>query len=160
MHRDEIDLKNRLWTIPAERTKNKRVHVVPLSNEAITLISEALQVAAPAADTPHEGYLFPSLQKPGLPIEARALTRAFRRIAETLGLQDVRIHDLRRTGATHMTSEQLGISRFVVSQVLNHASDTGGAPAVTAVYDRNAHLQEKRGALEEWASHLVGTLAK
>lgn len=61
-------------------------------------------------------------------------------------------HDLRRTGATNLTSERLGIPRFIVSQVLAHAGDTGGAAAVTGLhYDRNDYLAEKRKALLAWA---------
>jgi hypothetical protein len=64
-------------------------------------------------------------------------------------------HDLRRTGATALTSERIGIQRFIVSRVLNHASDTGDAAAVTAVYDRHAYLPEKRKALDAWAALLT-----
>jgi hypothetical protein len=51
---------------------------------------------------------------------------------------------LRRTGATALTSERLGVPRFIVSRVLNHASDTGDSAIVTATYDRNSYLAEKR----------------
>jgi hypothetical protein len=39
--------------------------------------------------------------------------------------------------------------------MLNHISDTGGAAAVTSVYDRNAYLPEKRRALDKWAARLL-----
>ena len=68
-------------------------------------------------------------------------------------------HDLRRTGATHLTGEGLSVSRFLVSQVLNHISDTGGSSAVTAIYDRNAYLAQKRNALNAWAAHLAGIVS-
>ena len=156
MHTREIDLERPALDHPRARTKNRRVQVVPLSDEAIALIQEAICLAAPPGQNQlHEGYLFPSSRKPGLPIEAHALTRAFGRIAEALGLLDIRVHDLRRTGATHMTGEKLGFPRFIVSQVLNHVSDTGGAAAVTSVYDRNEYLAEKRRALAAWADRLT-----
>ena len=41
-----------------------------------------------------------------------------------------------------------------ISQVLNHTSDSGGTAAVTAVYDRNAYMREKRAALDAWAGLL------
>ena len=66
-------------------------------------------------------------------------------------VENARLHDLRRTGATHLTGEGLSVSRFLVSQVLNHISDTGGSSAVTAIYDRNAYLAQKRNALDAWA---------
>jgi integrase len=56
-------------------------------------------------------------------------------------------HDLRRTAASHMTG--MGISRLVVSKLLNHVER-----GVTAVYDRHSYDQEKRAALEAWGSRL------
>ena len=44
---------------------------------------------------------------------------------------------------------KLGVSRFVISRVLNHAD-----PTVTGVYDRYEYLREKRQALEAWAAAL------
>lgn len=43
--------------------------------------------------------------------------------------------------------------------VLNHTGDTGGAASVTAVYDRNAYLTEKRRALGAWADLLLEIVA-
>ncbi len=65
-----------------------------------------------------------------------------------LGVPDLTPHDLRRTAASRMTS--LGVSRLVVSKILNHAE-----PGVTAVYDRHGYDLEKRHALDGWASHLA-----
>ena len=57
-------------------------------------------------------------------------------------------------GADPTGAERIGVSRFVVSKVLNHSSDAGDGAAVTAVYDRNAYLPEKRKALDSWAELL------
>jgi len=46
-----------------------------------------------------------------------------------------------------MTS--IGISRLVVSKILNHAE-----PGVTAVYDRHSYDREKRAALDAWGARL------
>jgi integrase len=62
-------------------------------------------------------------------------------------------HDLRRTAASHMTGS--GISRLVVSKILNHAE-----PGVTAVYDRHSYDKEKMQALEAWARRLEGILSE
>ena len=58
-----------------------------------------------------------------------------------------------------MTGERAGIPRFIVSRVLNQVSDTGGAAAVTKVYDRNEYLPEKRRALEAWVALLLEIVA-
>ena len=43
----------------------------------------------------------------------------------------------------------LGVARFVIGRVLNHAE-----PGVTSVYDRHSYDPEKRAALEKWERHL------
>lgn len=160
MRLSEIDFERRHWTIPSHRTKNHLSHVVPLSDLALELIENALAVR-PGSAAPVEGdgarsdFLFPSPRDPSKPIDPKAMTRAFSRVRRTLGLEDARPHDLRRTGATQLTSEALGFPRFVVSKVLNHASDTGGTARVTGIYDKNEYLPEKRRALDAWANRLV-----
>jgi len=64
-----------------------------------------------------------------------------------LGGEPWTIHDLRRTMGTGLG--KLGISRFHIARVLNHA-DT----SVTGIYDRHEYLAEKRHALDAWARHL------
>jgi len=62
------------------------------------------------------------------------------------------IHDLRRTVGTGLG--KLGISRFVIARVLNHADRT-----VTGIYDRHEYLDEKRHALEAWGQYLTNLIA-
>lgn len=85
------------------------------------------------------------------PLDSSAVSHAVLRAAKRLGLQDVRTHDLRRTGATFMTSESIGATRDTVARVLNHVSAVG---CVTAIYDRNAYAKEKRAALQAWGERL------
>lgn len=150
MHLSEIDRQKRTWTLSPERTKNWRGHVVPLSDLALELIDAALAVRPGESE-----YVFPSPRNHCKPINPQALTRAFIRMKKALDLGDIRPHDMRRTGATNLTSEALGFPRFIVSKVLNHASDTGNSAAVTGVYDRNEYLPEKRRALDAWALRLL-----
>lgn len=153
IHLSEISFEQKIWTIPGTRTKNHRTHVVPLSKLAIDIIEKALQQR-----TWESGFLFPSplaKENNDKPIDGQALTRAFIRMRELLKLNDMRPHDLRRTGATNLTGEQLGFSRFIVSKILNHTSDTGGAAITTSVYDRNDYISDKRRALNAWADRLM-----
>jgi integrase len=73
--------------------------------------------------------------------------RQQREAVVTFGLDDFTGHDLRRTAASYMTS--IGIPRFTVARLLNHAES-----GVTAVYDRHSYDIEKRDALERWALKL------
>ncbi|WP_158873953.1 tyrosine-type recombinase/integrase [Antarcticirhabdus aurantiaca] len=162
MRLDEIDRKARTWTMAGERTKNGRTHVVPLSALAIELIDEAL-AARTKAGTKSQ-FVFPSPRNPAQPVAPNAITHAWGRFLPLLRMEKdgeevpvtgITPHDLRRTGSTAITSERIAMPRFVVSQVLNHTSDSGGTAAVTAVYDRNAYLKEKRAALDAWAALLA-----
>lgn len=84
------------------------------------------------------------------------MTRYFARLTESLKIPDLTLHDMRRTGATMMTSERLNVMGEIVSRILNH---TPPGPAITQVYNRNTYLPEKRAALDAWAVE-VARLAK
>ncbi|RNC96341.1 MAG: site-specific integrase [Oricola sp.] len=150
MHWREIDLERRLWTIPADRMKGKRTHLVPLSEPALSILD------ALGERSGRSGFVFKSEANPDRPMTRAALTRALKRMSKALGIEDARTHDFRRTGATNLTGERIGIPRFIVSQVLAHSGDTGGSAAVTGRhYDLNDYLADKRRALEAWAALLL-----
>lgn len=147
----EIDIKSKTWAIPAARMKGRRPHLIPLSETALALLEEAKQLIG------GETFVFETKDNGGAPahIQAMSFSRAVTRMAQTLKIPDAHAHDFRRTGATNLTSERVGIPRFIVSQVIAHASDTGGAAAVTGRhYDLNDYLPEKRRALDAWADLL------
>ncbi|MEI9409347.1 tyrosine-type recombinase/integrase [Mesorhizobium salmacidum] len=160
MRRDELDLEQRLWTIPAARSKNKREHSIPLSKSAIAIIHE--QIAAVAAlddrkDRAPTSFIFPG---PGnrASVTAGSIPKAIKReevikrgIATILGVAPWTPHDLRRTAATHI--EEAGISPFIIGHVLNHVSATK-ATITSRVYARYDYMREKREALAIWADRL------
>ncbi len=121
------------WTIPAQVSKTGESHRVPLSPSAMGILREIEPLA-------RGGFVFPS-QRGG---HIAFISKAAARLRERAKLEDWHPHDLRRTAATKMTGE-LGISRFVVGRILNHAD--GG---ITHVYDRSAYEAEKRDALDAW----------
>jgi integrase len=140
IHWKEIDWETKVWTIPGPRTKNKKgPHSVPLSDAAIDL----LRFAFSGRD---DGFAFPG--RDGEPIEPHAVTRYFARLAGSLKIPDLTLHDMRRTGATMMTSERVNVMGEIVSRILNH---TPPGPAITQVYNRNTYLPQKRAALDAWA---------
>ncbi len=132
-------LEGDLWTLAADSTKAKRVHVVPLSRQA-----RALMESLPRE--PGSDWVICSPRKADSGLFPASLGHAARRMQEKLGF-DWRVHDLRRTAATHMA--RLGADRLVVSRILNHAD-----PSVTGVYDRYSYVEEKRRALQAWADEL------
>ena len=149
IHAREIDRRTKLWTLPGERVKNHRTHVVPLSDAALDALGGAFGSETWA------GFAFPSPRDRRRPMTRHALSRAMQRLGVAIEIPDATPHDFRRTGATAITSERIGVPRFIVSRVLNQVSDTGGAAAVTGVYDRNEYLSDKRKALDAWAALLA-----
>jgi integrase len=139
----EFDLDGGMWTIPGERAKNGLPHRVPLSQMAMTVLDEVRAMLPEASATK---WLFASPRREG-PVTGPAVDHAMRDNREALGTGDATPHDLRRTAASYMTS--IGISRLVVSKILNHAE-----AGVTAVYDRHSYDAEKRAALDAWGARL------
>jgi integrase len=145
----EIDENARVWIIPAARMKARRPHVVPLSDAALRLLREARLAFG------IEEFVFPAHEDLKRPVSPDVMTRALARLCQRHGVPHGTPHDFRRSGATTLTGERYSIRRFVVAKVLAHAADDG-ASAITAVYDRNDYLADKRTALAAWADHVVG----
>lgn len=147
----EFDRVEKVWTIPAEKSKNGLPHRVPLSELALEVIDDIEALAKRnkrkgEEEAPQLPWLFPARNREG-PITASSVNHALHRTRERLGIGDVVPHDLRRSAASHMAS--LGISRVVIGKLLNHAE-----PGVTAVYDRHSYDAEKRHALDAWSTRL------
>ena len=132
----DVDLESGWWIIPAEESKNKLSHRVPLSPIAVAILRDLS--ARVDAD---RSWVFATPSQRGHRVTAHKATRRVRQLSEV----DFVPHDLRRTAASHMTS--LGISRLVVAKILNHVER-----GVTAVYDRHSYDREKRIALETWGA--------
>lgn len=139
----EIDWKAKLWTIPGPRTKNKKgPHTVPLSDLSIEILKQAYTGRG-------SGFAFAG--RNGEALDPHVPTRAFARLNASLGIDGLTVHDLRRTGATLLTSERLNVMGEIVSRILNH---TPPGPAITQVYNRNTYLPQKRAALDAWAKEV------
>jgi len=131
--------------LPGTRTKNARVHVVPLSPLAEAIL-DALRMHGRVCvfgRTDRDG--FKGWGKPKLKLDAE--------IAKANGgpLPHWTVHDLRRTVATGL--QRLGTRLEVTEAVLNHKS--GSLGGVAGIYQRHDWAAEKRQALERWAEHVL-----
>src|SRR5262245_33801711 len=125
MRWEDLDLDvGRCWTIPPERSKNGLAHLVPLSSPALEILIALREARTKSA------WVFPSRVGNGMHIQN--VQKAAARLREISGIDDFVLHDLRRTAASFMTS--VGISRLVVSKILNHVEQ-----GVTRVYDRHSY---------------------
>ena len=155
----EIDLKNGWWTIPKERSKNERIHRVPLSPMAIDIFQQA------KVHLGESKWVFPSSK--GQPITPRSISRAIRNnsggissdspkhtppYGDFFKIAHFTPHDLRRTATSMMTS--LGISEYDVSKVLNHTIQT----VTNKHYNHYSYDKEKQKALGVWERKLNSIL--
>lgn len=138
MRWSEIDLDKRLWTLPRERTKSDRGHVVTLSEFAIEILG-ALPRLGDLVFPGRTGNPVNSFGKPKARLDALMAEQAGAPIAPWV------IHDLRRTATTIM-AERLKVAPHVADKILNHQSGT--IRGVAAVYNKAAYLDERKVALE------------
>ena len=145
----EIDLKEKLWTIPAERMKAGAAHEVPLSNDVVALLKSLRR---------GKGGDFVFSQSDGArPIarfsaEKENLDKAMK--AELDGkLTRFVVHDIRRTMRTGLSAIP-NITDLVRELVIGHTK-----PELHRVYDQHAYQTEKRYALDQWAKRLRGIIA-
>lgn len=135
----EVDIANSVWRIPASRTKNGRLHDVPLSHQALDVIASAPRLAG-------REHVFGSAAGP-----FSGFSKAKARLDKQLAFSDPwRLHDLRRTTATGMAD--IGVLPHIIEAVLNHIS--GHKAGVAGIYNRSTYTNEKRDALDRWA-HLL-----
>jgi len=131
------------WTIPGERTKNGRAHIIHLT----PLARESLAVLPNMAGNP---FVFASRRKGhigGFSATKRKLVEAMGPIGET----DWRFHDFRRAGVTALST--MGIPPHVADKLLNHV--TGTIRGVAAVYNRAEFLAEREAALNAWSAYVL-----
>jgi integrase len=133
----ELDLQQRVWTIPKSRTKNAKAHVVHLSEQSIDVLKGANR----------QGPLVFSLLGTN---PFQEFSRAKSALDQLSGVSAWRLHDLRRTCVSGMA--RLGIAPHVADKILNHQSGT--ISGVAAVYQRHEFLVERQVALDLWGAHI------
>jgi len=129
----KVDLDGSWWTVPAEVSKTGEAHRVPLSPQAMAVL------AAEGLSGQLE-WVFPSPRARGGHL--LSVQKAAAEIRTAAGFHFTP-HDLRRTTATHIA--RLGVSRFIIGRILNHAER-----GITSIYDRASYDTEKRKALDAW----------
>ena len=136
---EEFDLEAAVWTIPASRTKRRRVHRVALSRPAVELVVQCTT----------SGPLFP-------PMDAATITRRMRAICAGRFADpdsgDVPVpHGLRASFSSW--AAEAGVAFDVAEAALAHAV----GDATSRAYRRGDLLDRRRPVMEAWAAALIGT---
>jgi integrase len=143
----DVDLVARVWRIPAERSKNRAPHEIPLTDIALRIVAGLPCIG--------DRFVFSTTGRTPVSGWSRAKEQVDRAVLDILGDEAPTpapwvFHDLRRTAASGMAG--IGIAPHVVEAVLNHKSGT--IKGVAAVYNRYNYAAEKRHALDAWARRL------
>lgn len=131
MRWSNIDLKAATWTIPGEQHKNGQAVVLPLVVPAMTILKTRAETRTDS------DYVFASHGKTGHLMEPKS---AWDEVRKAAGLDDLRLHDLRRTMGSWLAAA--GHSLPIIGKALGHANGS----TATAVYAR-LELQPVREAV-------------
>ncbi|QXV73607.1 integrase protein [Rhizobium phage RHph_X2_30] len=131
----EVDFGKRNWTIPKERTKMRREHVVPLSDQAIAILNEVKRF------THNDKYVFRG-RFPKKPIHVGTMGDNLR----TIGYKHNEHvpHGFRSSFSTIMNERQHDPQ--IIEHCLAHVDGT-----VRGIYNRAKFLEPRRELLQTWA---------
>lgn len=122
---DQFDLEKGIWTKPSHLTKQKKREHLPLSPHTLNILWDLKSIIKSDSI-----YLFQdqSGEKP-----LRDIKSFWEKIIKEAKLDNVRIHDLRHTHASHLVSS--GLSLSIVGKLLGHTQ--------SSTTQRYAHLADE-----------------
>jgi integrase len=131
----EIDLEQRVWTVPGSRTKAGRDHRVPLSDQAVAVLKGAQGAAS-------SEFVFPGRQP------HRALSNmAMLKILERMDRADVTTHGFRSSFRV-WAAEATDFPREVAEAALAHVI----ADKTEAAYQRSTFFEKRRRMMQAWGN--------
>lgn len=139
----EIDLKNALWTIPGERMKSGRDHVVPLSGQALDVLSRMEKIKK-------SKYVFYGAHRSENPIVRSSIFHSLKRFG--FG-KETTLHGFRSMWSTLLNEE--GFNPDVIEAALAHKSGN----KVRDTYNRSTYL-EQRARMMQWVGDFVDAARK
>ena len=136
----EVDLDARLWTLPAQRMKAERVHVVPLSDGAVDVFVRMRAFRETSSE-----LIFPSRQL-GKPMSDMTLTK----ICRDMNVNAVP-HGF-RSSFRDWVAEETDFEGAIAEMALAHTISN----KVEAAYRRGNLLEKRRKLMESWGAYCIG----
>jgi len=128
------------WSIPAEKMKMRRDHIVPLSTQAVEIVTDLFSL------TGNNRYLFPCNRTNGRPMSNMALNAALRRLGYEQG--EMCAHGFRAMASTLLN--ELCWNSDLIERQLAHAERN----SIRAAYNRAEYLPERRKMMQAYADYL------
>jgi integrase len=135
----EVDLDEGVWTIPGSRMKAGRIHRVPLSREAVTILQKLTKLRTGA-------HVFPGLRVSSRALSVRAILRALREAGEPKAT----VHGFRST-FRDWAAERTNVPRDVAEMALAHAIGN----RTEAAYRRGELMTKRAALMDQWARFLL-----
>ncbi len=140
---DEIDFKKWTWTIPSDRMKGSRAHVIYLPKQAQDILV-GLQMCAGGSE-----YLVPGRYNIRKPLSNAALNSLIDRTVKIINedgehIQGFTVHDMRRTASTLL--HEAGYPSDWIEKALAHEQK-----GVRAVYNKAEYARQRAYMLQQWA---------
>jgi integrase len=133
----EINLESRVWTVPAERMKAKVIHMVPLSDAALSIL-----LAIRPKDCTSDAIVFPAPR--GGVMSDMALSALLKRMEQ----HDITVHGFRST-FRDWAGEATRHGREEVEMALAHTIES----SVERAYRRGRALEKRKALMDDWAQH-------
>lgn len=137
----EIDFDAAVWRVPAERTKMRKPHAVPLSTQVVTLLRELRAMGNLGS------YLFPANSTFLKPICENTLNVALRRLGFTR--DEMTSHGFRSIASTLLNESGLWHPDAIERSLAHRERDS-----VRAAYHRGAHWDERVRMAQWWSDYL------
>jgi integrase len=136
---EEIDFKNKIWNIPAERMKKKRPHSVPLTEQTLEILEEMKPISA------HREYVFPADRNPKTHANPSTANMALKR----MGYHGILVaHGMRSIASTALNEQ--GFDPDVIEAALAHV----GKDDVRNAYNRAEYLERRKKLMIHWSNYI------
>ncbi|MCC4261483.1 tyrosine-type recombinase/integrase [Pseudomonas aestusnigri] len=135
----DIDTEKRIWTIPAERMKKRRPHIVPLTDQMIAI----LEAVKPYSG--HREYVFPADRNPRTHCNSQTANMALKRMGFAGRLVS---HGMRSIASTILNEQ--GFDSELIEVALAHVDKN----EVRSAYNRADYVERRRPMMEWWSQHI------
>lgn len=137
----EFDLAKNVWTIPAEKTKMRVAHRVPLTRQVLAILKELREISG------NRRYLFPAQGKRDRPMCENTINLALRRMG--FDSKTMTAHGFRAMAST-LLNEQGHWNPDAIERQLGHAETDD----VRRAYARGEHWEERLAMMKSWSDYL------
>jgi integrase len=137
----EIDLTRALWSIPADKMKMGRAHLVPLSRQAVEILTAQRKRKLLGK------FVFPAARTTARPLSENTLNAALRRLG--YGKEAMTAHGFRATART-LLDERLRFPPDVIEVQLAHVV----RGPLGSTYNRSIYLEQRVAMMAAWSDYL------